>query len=652
MILAVDTSYIAVGYYLCQADSEDTKKRSYNRFGSITLNDRERRFSQPKLEVYGLFRSLRALRLYVIGVRNLVIEVDARYIKGMLQNPDIVPSASINRWIVSILTFHFTLVHVPGHRHGPDGLSRRPRQPGDLQDESDDDAAFEDWIDNLYGFLHFINPIPYLVSPNPISIFAQSATSDNHNDSEPPRENYSIVPRSEHAKLLDSRLALIPNWLETLQRPPTIPEGQYAAFVKYATQFFTVGNKLWHKNPLGNHQVVIFPSDRLRILHSCHDLIGHRGIFATRSILLERFWWPFAAGDIAWYVKTCHMCQVRQKRHVLAPPIVATPAPLFTKVHMDSMRMPRSGGFSILVQARCALCTYPEARRLRAENGTTLGTWIYEDILCRWGAISEIVSDNGSAFVKALEYLSATYHINHIRISGYNSRANGLVERPHFDMRQALFKAADGDQSRWSQVLYSVLWSERITIRRRMGVSPYFAATGTHPLTPLDISEATYLLPPPNSILTTEDLISRRAIALQKRDSDLAHLHDKVLSARLEAARRFEKEHRQTIRDFNFTRGSLVLVRHTQIEKSLNRKMRPRYLGPLIVVSRNRGGAYILAELDGTVFDRPFAAFRVIPYFARQSLPIPADFGDVGKTRIEEMADSDDQGDDEDTTEE
>lgn len=36
---------------------------------------------------------MRALRMYIIGVRNLIVEVDARYIKGMLQNPDIVPSA-------------------------------------------------------------------------------------------------------------------------------------------------------------------------------------------------------------------------------------------------------------------------------------------------------------------------------------------------------------------------------------------------------------------------------------------------------------------------------------------------------------------------------------------------------------------------------
>jgi RNase H-like domain found in reverse transcriptase len=128
VILAVDTSLIAVGFCLCQKDLTDPKKWTYNCFGSITLNDRECRFLQPKLEIYGLYRTLRALRLYIIGVRNLVVKTDARYIKGMLSNPDIQPSTSINHWLVSILMFHFTLVHVKGIVHGPDGLSQQPRR--------------------------------------------------------------------------------------------------------------------------------------------------------------------------------------------------------------------------------------------------------------------------------------------------------------------------------------------------------------------------------------------------------------------------------------------------------------------------------------------------------------------------------------------
>ena len=147
----------------------------------------------------------------------------------------------------------------------------------------------------------------------------------------------------------------------------------------------------------------------------------------------------------------------------------------------------------------------------------------------------EIVTNNGPAFLKALAWLEKHYHIKHIQISGYNSRANGLVERSHFEVREAIFKACDGNQSKWSSTAYSVFWAERVTIRRRLGCSPYFVATGTHPLLPIDIAEANYLPPPPTSTLSTMELMVRQAITLQKRPAQLAKLQDKVYVARLQA---------------------------------------------------------------------------------------------------------------------
>ena len=123
------------------------------------------------------------------------------------------------------------------------------------------------------------------------------------------------------------------------------------------------------------------------------------------------------------------------------------------------------------------LVYWPEWAKLEKENAKSLGKWILWDIVYCWGLLLEIVTDNGPAFLKALAYLEKQYHIRHIRISEYNSGANGLVE--HFEVREAIFKACDGDQSKWSSVADSVFWAERVTIQRRMGCSPYFAATGT-----------------------------------------------------------------------------------------------------------------------------------------------------------------------------
>ena len=107
------------------------------------------------------------------------MEVDARYIKGMLANPDLAPSASMNCWIVSILLFHFTLVHVPGTRHGPDGLSRRPQQPADEDGEPTEDLEFDDWVDQVYGFMHLLNPLkPKVPCPGASPTYISNTVAD------------------------------------------------------------------------------------------------------------------------------------------------------------------------------------------------------------------------------------------------------------------------------------------------------------------------------------------------------------------------------------------------------------------------------------------------------------------------------------------
>jgi len=103
---------------------------------------------------------------------------------------------------------------------------------------------------------------------------------------------------------------------------------------------------------------------------------------------------------------------------------------------------------------------------LHKENTKSLSAFIFEDLLCRWGPITEIVTDNGPAFRAAVDDLVERYGIHPIRISPYNSQANGIVERRHYDVREAIIKSCDGDKSWWYKVVHMVLWAERITIHQ------------------------------------------------------------------------------------------------------------------------------------------------------------------------------------------
>ena len=141
VVLAVDTSWKTVGYYTYQETADTKKKKTYMKFRSITLNEREARFSQPKRELFGLKRALEANEYLLIGCRKLVVKTDAKSIHGMLNHPEMGPNATINQWIEKILMFHFESRHIAGKTFGPDGLLQREYQTRDEVYPVDKDAG-------------------------------------------------------------------------------------------------------------------------------------------------------------------------------------------------------------------------------------------------------------------------------------------------------------------------------------------------------------------------------------------------------------------------------------------------------------------------------------------------------------------------------
>ena len=178
---------------------------------------------------------------------------------------------------------------------------------------------------------------------------------------------------------------------------------------------------------------------------------------------------------------------------------------------------------------------------LWTDNGAALTSFICEDILCRWGPLSKIVTDNGPAFLQALDVLADRYQIRHIRISPYNSQANGVVEQHHLDVWEAIIKSNPGEESCWHTAAHSVFWAEQVTIQQSTGLFPYFMVHGVEPLFSFDIAEATFLLPLPDTDpLSLSGLTAWHAHQLQKHQEDLESIQEHVLKARFESVKHFE----------------------------------------------------------------------------------------------------------------
>ncbi|CCO35858.1 Retrovirus-related Pol polyprotein from transposon 412 Includes: RecName: Full=Protease [Rhizoctonia solani AG-1 IB] len=371
-----------------------------------------------------------------------------------------------------------------------------------------------------------------------------------------------------------------------------------------------------------------------------HDELGHKGAWSTVRQLQLRVWWPGMEDEVAAFVRTCARCQARNPQNVYLPIQVSIPANPFRKLHADVVFFPKAHGYQAAVLVRDNMSGYIEGRRLRRVDAKSVAKFLWEEVLTRWGAVAEIVTDNGKEFKGAAEVLLKRYSVHQIRISAYNKQGNGVIERGHRTFREALLRSSD-KPSDWPKMFHAALWAERATIRKATGYSPYFLAHGTHPLLPFDVTEATFLFGEPEP-MSTKALVARRARMLAKLDSAIEQAKDRLTKSRYRSKTQFEQAHAAALRREPLAVGTPVLVRNSRFDNEINAKSHDRWLGPYVVVRIGRNGAYRLAELNGAVLAEPVAASRVIQFYPRHELRVkPEDLLDgAGWERVREGDDA------------
>jgi hypothetical protein len=108
VVLGIDSCQNGTGWILFQMVE---KEKHPVIFGSCTFNDTESRYSQAKLELYGVFRAIKDLRHRIWGI-HFWIDIDAKFLIEMVKQPDL-PNAPMTRWISYIALFDYVMNHVP-----------------------------------------------------------------------------------------------------------------------------------------------------------------------------------------------------------------------------------------------------------------------------------------------------------------------------------------------------------------------------------------------------------------------------------------------------------------------------------------------------------------------------------------------------------
>lgn len=202
-------------------------------------------------------------RLYIIRVPTLQVEVNAKYIQGLLNNPDLQLDTAVNRWIQGILMFHFALIHVPATRfQGPDALSQREPAEGELV-ESDDDSRL-----------------------NEIALYIETGRSQGSTS-----QAFQLPSCHLTQKGQENFLQKVLKFLTTLEAPAFDKPQKHARFIQQAIQYFIHDGNFLRRNKTGPPLTVILePTKPLRILEQSHDDLGHRGVQAVWDLLKVHFY--------------------------------------------------------------------------------------------------------------------------------------------------------------------------------------------------------------------------------------------------------------------------------------------------------------------------------------------------------------------------
>ena len=170
--------------------------------------------------------------------------------------------------------------------------------------------------------------------------------------------------------------------------------------------------------------------------------------------------------------------------------------------------MPTGGGYKFIVAARDDLSLAAEGRALRASNASSLASFFWEQIFCRYGAVRQVVTDNGPEVEGAFRELLKRYRIPQTRISPYNKQANGVVERGHFTIRESLMKICGDKPEAWAPHVPLAFFADKVSVSRVTGCSPFYMLHGVHPVLPFDLTEATFMIQEYRQGLSSAELLA------------------------------------------------------------------------------------------------------------------------------------------------
>ncbi|MBW0558425.1 hypothetical protein O181_098140 [Austropuccinia psidii MF-1] len=238
----------------------------------------------------------------------------------MINTPSL-PNAPMTRWVAFIQLFSFDFVHKPGKKFNiPDGLSRRPKNP----EEEEEDAPISDEEENW-------------IKPDP-GFGAKNLHSLNLSGIHIPTKQEGFWKRMQE-------------YLSTMKKPESTKEEEFRRIKRRPPNFFLEDGQLKRRNNPNPQLVISSQEVQSYILQSLNKDMGHRGENETYRRIKARFWWEGIKKSVKRWVQSCLACQKRSQSLQREQGKATETSTIFEGASMDAVPI-KSGRWKYMFVAR------------------------------------------------------------------------------------------------------------------------------------------------------------------------------------------------------------------------------------------------------------------------------------------------------------
>jgi transposase-like protein len=294
----------------------------------------------------------------------------------------------------------------------------------------------------------------------------------------------------------------------------------------------------------------------------------------------QHYWWHGYWTDVANTVRHCEACN-RVNASFGAKPDNLQSIPVSSagfRWHVDlcgPLPLSQAGNRYVMVAVE-AFTKHMEAIPIPDKEASTVAFHFLHNVLARFGAPGQVVTDNGKEFEGAFADLLRQCHIDHCRSSPAHPQANGQAEKAVGIIKKAITKTCTAKQQLhdWDKEVGWAVMGYRCSKQRSTGLTPYEMLYARAPVIPSALQE-TFSEPIDfdDADAAIKDLLLRqRRVAemtpMALQNLSIAQHRDQLRYAKVRAPDFKPRQH-------TFTVGQFVYVQQLQRQSGLQPRAQP-----------------------------------------------------------------------------